>query len=681
MDPPDPLPPPPPNLDPPLPASNVYILVVPGENPLNTFQRINVLSGLKATTVLPSKLVENKITVITLFYEKLINHSLALASTLLFKKAIEGEIKTCSMELGLVGLLDYNISFQATAKKECAIWFNGVVGDDIIKCTLDLLLKALGSSYIAQEYGFVPPKRYEYKLYFMPYLLGFLREELEHSLTRAGYEPKHLKLLQGKNALNSGTNIVGTHGNVILKTEVGVGPVSFVNVSTNRGVFNLSLEQKDFYGSSVPKGPTQSASTENNWLFKTRLCTHHASGRKCYQGINCSFAHGDNELRPKQAWSGRGFTHAPTPSSEGATADVVQPVAGAIIVNNVAEVIEIPDSDSMVIDEAQPGDGNFVKPLSASIVANSGVDDSISGVGRPVPGSLSGSENLSSSIASAIAINSSEISNGEKVSVPEVSATSAAMVVEGFVEKNAASTAVVNINTTVNLNAASPLVPGLDNGTKKGKKKREASSPLDGAIAKTSSTDLTAVSLTAVTPFVVPAYDIDFPASPTHSVLIQKGVAKERGISKSTPVSTGPAFTLNGKPVTSASITGAFNSEVPIPKGPLIVKTGSGKNDTLSTVKVNNVVTTPGGASVKTSKSSSGSSTASSPIANGGSTAKGSGSPSAANAKAATNVLKTSPLKQVTTPKPTGANFKEQTGNKYKALSDSATCDGGLGAQ
>jgi hypothetical protein len=178
------------------------------------------------------------ITVITLFYEKHINHSLALASTLLFKKAIEAEIKSGTLELGLVGLLDHNISFQAvTFKKECAIYFNAVVEDNIIKGTLDLLLKALGASYIAQEYGFVPPKRYEYQLFFMPYLLGFLREELESSLTRAGYEPKHLKLLQGKNALNSGTNIVGTHGNVILKTEVGVEPLTFINVSTNRGTF------------------------------------------------------------------------------------------------------------------------------------------------------------------------------------------------------------------------------------------------------------------------------------------------------------------------------------------------------------------------------------------------------------------------------------------------------------
>jgi len=173
MDPPDPLPPPPPNLDPPLPASNVYILVVPGENPLNTFQRINVLSGLKATTVLPSKLAENKITVITLFYEKTINHSLALASTLLFKKAIEGEIKTGAHELGLVGLLDYNISFLAIAKKECAIWFNGVVDDSIIKCTLDLLLKAIGQVTLLKNMGSYHQDGMNINSILCPICLGF----------------------------------------------------------------------------------------------------------------------------------------------------------------------------------------------------------------------------------------------------------------------------------------------------------------------------------------------------------------------------------------------------------------------------------------------------------------------------------------------------------------------------
>ena len=202
---------------------------------------------------------------------------------------------------------------------------------------------------------------------------------------------------------------------------------------------------------------------------------------------------------------------------------------------------------------------------------------------------------------------------------------------------------------------------------------------MERAITKTCTTDLAAVSLTADTFFAVPEYDIDFPASPIHTVLIQKGVAKERGISKSTPGTTGAPFALNGKPVPSASATGVFNYEVPKP--PLIVKSGRGKNDTWSTVRVNNVVTTPGGAGVKTGKATSAATTASPPMANVGSTTKGSVSPSTTNVKATINVLKTSPSKQPTTPKPTSANFKKQTGNMFQALSDSANCYGGVSAQ
>ena len=80
---------------------------------------------------------------------------------------------------------------------------------------------------------------------------------------------------------------------------------------------------------------------------------------------------------------------------------------------------------------------------------------------------MSESGNSSSSIPSAIAINGSEILNGGKVSVPDVSTASAAMSVEGYIEKNAASTSVGDINTTTNLNAASPLFPKVANSTKK----------------------------------------------------------------------------------------------------------------------------------------------------------------------------------------------------------------------
>jgi hypothetical protein len=236
-----------------------------------------------------------------------------------------------------------------------------------------------------------------------------------------------------------------------------------------------------------------------------------------------------------------------------------------------------------------------------------------------------------------------------------------------------------DINTTTNLNATSPLVPKLTNSQKKAAKKRAASSPLEGAITKTCTTGLAAVNLTADTLFTVPEYDIDFPPSPTHTVTTQKGVIKEKGIPKSTPVTTAPAFALNGKPVPNASTTGAFTYEVPKP--PLIVKSGGGKKGSWSTVRPNNVVTTPVGNSVKTGKTTAAPPTASPPMADVGSTTKGFVSPSTTDLKANINVLKTSPLKQPFTPKPTGVNFRRQTGNKFQALSDSANCNVGVGAQ
>ena len=288
------------------------------------------------------------------------------------------------------------LSRQLLTEKECAIYCNSVVDDSIIKCTLDILLKAIGGSHIAHEYGFEPPKVYEYQLFMMPYLLGFLRGEIEYSLTCAGYEPKHLKLLQGKNALNSGSNIVGTHGNVILKTEVGGEPLTFINVSTNRGTFKLTLERKDFYASSAPKETTQSASTEHNWLYRTRLCTHHESGNKCYSDSSCAFAHGVSELRTKEPRARHVFKHAPIPSSEGLSTDNGQPDF------NTADVI---DPNLMATDEAQPSDGTFIEPASGPEVEISGVNNSIIGGVNLVLGLLSESVNSSSSITSAMAIN------------------------------------------------------------------------------------------------------------------------------------------------------------------------------------------------------------------------------------------------------------------------------------
>ena len=50
-------------------------------------------------------------------------------------------------------------------------------------------------------------------------------------------------------------------------SQVGSEPLTFINVSTNRGTFKLTLERKDFYASSAPQDTTQPASTEHNSLY------------------------------------------------------------------------------------------------------------------------------------------------------------------------------------------------------------------------------------------------------------------------------------------------------------------------------------------------------------------------------------------------------------------------------
>ena len=80
----------------------------------------------------------------------------------------------------------YPASRQLLRRSVPVVYFNAVVDDSIIiKCTLDLLLKAIGGSHIAQHYGFEPPKMYESQLFMITYGLGFLRGEIDYSLVHA----------------------------------------------------------------------------------------------------------------------------------------------------------------------------------------------------------------------------------------------------------------------------------------------------------------------------------------------------------------------------------------------------------------------------------------------------------------------------------------------------------------
>ena len=680
--------PPPPNVDPPLPTSNVIMRVVTGKNLLDTFQRIKLLSDLKETPVLPSRLIETSMTTMTLFYEKSINHALALATTLIFKKAIEAEIKSGTYELGLIGLLDHNISYQAISKKECAIYFNTIVDESFIECTLHLLLTALRESHIAQEYGFEPPKRYQYQLFMMPYILGFLREEIEDGLFR--YEPKHLKILQNKSVINSGINCVGTHGNVILKTVVGGEPLTSVDVSTNRGVFKLYLEQKDFYSPYGAKDNAQPASTEQFNLHKTRLCKHHGAGKRCFSGSSCSYAHGSHELRSKVGSSKSGGMHGSVPGSNVPPTNT-QPGS---------DTTDGTDPNLMATDGVQSKDCTIIDHRKQSAVGVPKVDNLI--LGLLVPGSLGESGNSSSpvAIATVVAINTVESLNGGKVSVPEtviapdtlatadgihISATRSgvngvdgsslppgdAMDLGEFIEKNASTTLVRGINTATVSSVSTPSSATLS------KNKRGASSPLDATNINIKSCN---TGIVTEVPASASDYDATFPpVSPLGAVSKPKHASKNNGNVNATPTTTAPAFVLNGKAVPTTSSTGAF--DYAMPKPPISTSTRP-KNSGWTNVGKFSAPTTPISSSFKGPKVAVGGVTttgASSSIGDGSSTSKGSKSPSTASLmKGINNEQQSSPSKQ---PKPTSANFNKQTGNKYQALSDLANGSDGLSAQ
>ena len=60
-------------------------------------------------------------------------------------------------------------------------------------------------------------------------------------------------------------------------------------------------------------------------------------------------------------------------------------------------------------------------------------------------------------------------------------------------------------------------------------------------------------------PTSVSDYDAAFPTSPLGTVLKQKGRLKGKGNINTTPTTTAPAFSLNGKAVPTTSSTGAFD--------------------------------------------------------------------------------------------------------------------------
>jgi len=250
-----------------------------------------------------------------------------------------------------------------------------------------------------------------------------------------------------------------------------------------------------------------------------------------------------------------------------------------------------------------------------------------------------------------------------------------AMDLGNYVEKNAASTLVRDINTSTDSSVATPAaVVKLSKSQKKKVAKRVATSPLEAANIKSSTTGIA-----TDVPTSVSDYDDAFPTSPLSAILKPKGALKGKGNINTTPTTTAPAFSLNGKPVPTTSSTGVF--DYVMAKPPLATPARPKRSDWSHVGKLSVPIThispsfkgpNVAGGGVSTTATSSN-------IRDGSSTSKGSRSPSTASVmKGINNALQSFPSKQ---PKPTGANFNTQTGNKYQALSDLANGSDVLSAQ
>ncbi len=161
------------------PSTNIFVKISSGDNPVKTFKIIDDLAELKGTSVEPAKIIVNPYTVVTFYFDESVGREVAIASTVVLKKAIEIEIKNDDMKFGLFGCLDHNISFKAIPRKEFAIYFNAVVDHEKIQDLLSFFEGSLKASVVGKHYGYEPPKVFVFQLFMLPDVFGFWRSELD----------------------------------------------------------------------------------------------------------------------------------------------------------------------------------------------------------------------------------------------------------------------------------------------------------------------------------------------------------------------------------------------------------------------------------------------------------------------------------------------------------------------
>ena len=255
--------------------------------------------------IAPIRLVVNKGSVITYYYDDDIGLKTARATTRILKSAIESAYKG-TREHRLVGVQDTNISYKAINGKEVAIWFDKILSKEAIKEVNIMIFNALSlSTEVCSTYGFPKPVKRITWVYRLQKIVGFTRTNMTAAFVREGLNPTYFRLMFGALDTNALSNEIGEYARVILSLEEGAPHLTSIMVETNRGTFPLALKVREdicdvFKNKFYPPQEEHSYEPSNNPKHKTALCFKFRDNGICPRDEKCGFAHGVNELRELQ---------------------------------------------------------------------------------------------------------------------------------------------------------------------------------------------------------------------------------------------------------------------------------------------------------------------------------------------------------------------------------------------
>ena len=166
--------------------------------------------------IAPIRLVVNKGSVITYYYDDDIGLKTARATTRILKSAIESAYKG-TREHRLVGVQDTNISYKAINGKEVAIWFDKILSKELINEVNLTIFNALSlSTEVGSTYGFPKPVKRITWVYRLQKIVGFTRTNMTAAFVRDGLYPTYFRLMFGALDTNALSNEIGEYARVIL---------------------------------------------------------------------------------------------------------------------------------------------------------------------------------------------------------------------------------------------------------------------------------------------------------------------------------------------------------------------------------------------------------------------------------------------------------------------------------